>query len=100
MSANRVLLDALKTDPENPRALFDMAALEFRNKNYEAAEADLRRVWAIAPEEVAPVMVLSNVFESMGKEVQENERDCKGPVSSRDEEIERVSNVPSAKTPR
>jgi tetratricopeptide (TPR) repeat protein len=61
----RQLLEGLLGDSQsNPRAMLDMAALDFRAHNIDKALEQLQRVWELTPDKPAAALLLSTVFES------------------------------------
>jgi len=56
----------LAATPDNTRALFDLAVVQLRDKQWEQAEANFRKAWSLRPESTAPMALLSQAFEARG----------------------------------
>jgi tetratricopeptide (TPR) repeat protein len=62
-NARMLLANLLKSDSSNPRIVFDLAALDFKNRDLDQAITNLRRAWALGPGNVLAPVVLSKVYE-------------------------------------
>lgn len=64
---SRELVDGvLATDPNNARALSDLAYLQLQEKKTDEAEATLLRVWRLQPNMPDSAMALSSLYEKNG----------------------------------
>jgi tetratricopeptide (TPR) repeat protein len=64
--ARALVEEVLSSDPNNVRALCDLAFLELQEKKVAEGEATLRRAWQLDPKATSAVSSLNNVFELSG----------------------------------
>lgn len=64
--AQELVDEVLAADPNNTRALADLAYLQLQQRKVPEAEATFRRAWELNPKETSAVMALSNVYELTG----------------------------------
>ena len=58
--------EVLAAEPNNSRALQDLALLQLAQRNFPEAEATLRRAWQADPKSVSAVALLSAIYENQG----------------------------------
>lgn len=64
--AQELVDEVLAADPNNPRALSDLAYLQLQQRKVPEAEATFRRAWELSPKETSAALALSNVYELTG----------------------------------
>ncbi len=64
--AQELIDEVLAADPNNTRALSDLAYLQLQQKKVAEGEATFRRAWELSPKETSAVLALSNVYEITG----------------------------------
>ncbi|HEX7958788.1 MAG TPA: tetratricopeptide repeat protein [Terriglobales bacterium] len=61
--AREILDKLLKDDGKNSRAVFDLAAINFKSHDLDSSIANLRRAWELTPDNIVAPLILSRVYE-------------------------------------
>jgi tetratricopeptide (TPR) repeat protein len=62
-NAHRIIDKLLQDDGNNSRAIFDLAAINFKSHDLDSAIANLRRAWELTPDNALAPLILSRVYE-------------------------------------
>jgi tetratricopeptide (TPR) repeat protein len=66
-SAGAIVNQVVQDDPKNARARFDLARLNFQEKNWADAEKNLRVSWDLDPDGLLAPVALAQLLEARGK---------------------------------